>query len=281
MKKYVVSGERWNFGRKLLFPGVSFQKKLEKELVEKLGSIFGEGVVLFVPERRLREGLARLVAGKPSVVSLERFYVDTSWHLEISRAVDINLSDIGLKPRAGADSIDRQIAELAAKGLKEIVIADDVLFSGGVLEVIRKIQNKGIGVKEFICGISIGEGMEKLSDGGLKVSSVLHCEEVIDEICHRDFYAGVPYSGRMVINGKNENIGAPYFFPFGKPVEWASIPKERAEEFSMFCLRQSIMLWEYLEKRGGKSIPCSQVGRLPLGAPKDGTRFVEFLKSLL
>lgn len=282
MKKYVISDERWQFRNKLFSLNSFFRQTLRNNLVEKLEELFGKNSVDFIPEWFLRGWLKKVISARNCpVVSLERFYINTPFHMDICRAMDARLDAIiGLSARPGADNIKRQICRLT--NFKEIILADDILFSGGVWEIIEKIRDTGIKVKELICGISIGEGKEKLQANGVKVTSILHYEEVIDEICHRDFYAGVPYSGRMIVDNAGNNIGsAPYFIPFGKPVEWASIPENKAEEFSIFCLRQSIKLWEHIEKRFGKAIMCSQVERLPLGAPDNNTRFVEYLASLL
>lgn len=282
MKKYVVSEEKWNFGE-LPTPNDDFLQGgfLAENLFVELEKIFGEESVDFIFKGFLKKGLKKRVAGNCPIVSLEKFFIDTPFHLEASRAVDINLNNIGLRERTGAESIDNQVIDLLAQGLREIVLVDDVLFSGGVWEIIEKLLDMGIRVKKFICGISIGDGKKRLEKQGIKVSSVVHYEEVIDEVCHRDFYAGVPYSGRTVVDGSGRNIGAPYFYPFGKPVEWASIPENRAKEFSDFCLRQSIELWKHIERLYGKSISCFQIDRLPIGAPNDNTRFVNYLTSLL
>lgn len=280
MKKYVVSEEKWNFGDNLSAPDEFFLQSLGDDLKNALGNIFGKESIDFISERFLREGLGQLIAKNCPVVSLEKFYVDTPFHLEISRAVDVKLDSVGLQARARTKTIDEQISNLVVQGLREIIIVDDVLFSGGVWEIIEKIIAQGIKVKEFVCGISIGDGHKKLSECGLKVTSVLHYEDVIDEICHRDFYAGVPYSGRMVVNGTGNNVGAPYFYPFGKPIDWASIPEDRADAFSDFCLKQSLRLWKHMEHQYQQPIFCFQIDRLPLGAPNDNTRFVDYLESL-
>lgn len=73
-------------------------------------------------------------------------------------------------------------------------------------------------------------------------------KEVIDQICERDFYFGIAQSGISVRNNDGKVCKAPYFVPFGNPVERASIPKEQEIFFSEGCIKRSIALWESVKK---------------------------------
>ena len=70
--------------------------------------------------------------------------------------------------------------------------------------------------------------------------------DVIDQICERDFYFGIAGSGIM-IRTDNGLYKAPYFKPYGNPNERASIPKEYENYFSKGCLERSIYLWEQID----------------------------------
>jgi len=131
-----------------------------------------------------------------------------------------------------------------------------------------------------VAGVTIGEGAKRLKkETKAELWTVIYYDEVIDEICERDFYPGVPLSGRTV---KGQlNVGAPYLLPFGKPTHWASIPKEWEKEFSRFCLQQTIKLWEEIEEISGKVVRNCDLDRLPVGFNWDKTRFVENLRHLL
>ena len=50
-------------------------------------------------------------------------------------------------------------------------------------------------------------------------------KDIIDQICERDFYFGIAGSG-ISIKINEEIVKAPYFLPFGNPVERASIPQD-------------------------------------------------------
>ena len=43
-------------------------------------------------------------------------------------------------------------------------------------------------------------------------------------------------------------VKAPYFLPFGNPIERASIPKEYEKYFSNSCINRSILLWQEIER---------------------------------
>ena len=78
-------------------------------------------------------------------------------------------------------------------------------------------------------------------------------ENVIDQICERDFYFGIAGSGISVLTGTTV-VKAPYFIPFGNPVERASIPQNSATYFSNSCISRSITLWEEIEKLSKRKI---------------------------
>ena len=78
-------------------------------------------------------------------------------------------------------------------------------------------------------------------------------ENVIDQICERDFYFGIAGSGISVLTGTTV-VKAPYFLPFGNSVTRASIPKEYEQYFSNSCLKRSIALWQEIEKLSNKKI---------------------------
>lgn len=84
-------------------------------------------------------------------------------------------------------------------------------------------------------------------------------QDIIDQICERDFYFGIIGSG-ISIKKEKEILKAPYFLPFGNPVERASIPKEYANYFSQSCINRSIALWEEIERLSQRKI---LIGDLP------------------
>ena len=82
--------------------------------------------------------------------------------------------------------------------------------------------------------------------------------EIIDQICERDFYFGIAGSGISILKN-NEVLKAPYFYPFGNPIERASIPQEYAQYFSNSCLIRSIALWKEIERLSKRTITMKEL----------------------
>jgi hypothetical protein len=254
------------------------------ELETELGSIFPR--VNIIDDDSLLKGINSLVknAGLP-VVSLDRCYVDENspnlcGFLDVSRCVNEKFEQLGVNGR-DACTVGSQMDKLVSKlgPNRRIAIVDDVLFAGDTHTYVSKMfKERGITVAEVIVGVSIGEGKSILENNGIKVSALLSYDTVVDEICERDFSAGVPFSGRTVKVGE-EIYGAPYFYPFGTPETWASIPKDRAGHFSEFCLESSIKLWSNIEKRSDRPISTDEVPKKIFGLEKNKS-IVEALKSV-
>jgi len=223
--------------------------------------------------KKLRSGLISLCKFcELPVVSLDRAYLNDETNqnivgfLDINRAVDEKLRDIGLVCRPNSPDIKTQINLLEnllnKTGTKRIALVDDVIFSGkGIINIINLLKERGILVEKVIAGIMIGNGLEKLKHEGISTLWLELCPEVVDEVCERDFLAGVPLSGRIILDGDGKLYSAPYFYPFGNPVEWASIPEKTAEDFSQFCVEQSTLLWGKIEKINNSTIPLKAIPR--------------------
>ncbi|MBP6098551.1 MAG: hypothetical protein KA477_01050 [Candidatus Levybacteria bacterium] len=233
-----------------------------------------------VSEKELSSGIKKVIdLSGLSAISLDGVYYRSVPGFNIARIVDETGNDKGLGKRAGSDSILSQFRQVKALGISQVALVDDVIFSGELMERVCNVLEKvGIDVPFVAAGIGIGDGVQKLSQNGRSVVCVREYKEVIDEICERDFYPGVPLSGRR-IRGK-ENIGAPYILPFGNPVGWASIPEESKVIFSKFCLDQTIQLFGAIEEFSSKSVTCLDVERGVIGMPRDNTRFTDFLALL-
>ena len=156
------------------------------------------------------------------------------------------------------ESLDEQIKRLGTifRG-KEIIIADDVVFSGTVLKtIIDRLEQYDVKVVGIITSITSREGYDKFNDKskykyGLQANFIMN-NDVIDQVCERDFYFGIAGSGIM-IEKKDSYLKAPYFYPYVSPNERASIPIESEREYSIGCLERNIYFWEDIDKRRGKS----------------------------
>ncbi len=157
------------------------------------------------------------------------------------------------------DGVRKQIETLAeifkSQNEKEIMLLDDVIFSGSVIEYISKIfKENGIDVVGAIAAISSIDGYTMFNGLKEKVNcGYLMEKDVLDEICERDFYYGIAQSGMArLVDGKVYK--APYFMPFGDPVARASVPLDRKEYFSTMCVNLSLDLWEEIERLSKREI---------------------------
>lgn len=151
------------------------------------------------------------------------------------------------------ESVSRQIKEISSLlksiGESNIVLADDVVFSGSVLktiiELFRLNNIEVVGISTCIAKEEAYNYFAYTLKEGIK-TGYLMTEDVIDQICERDFYFGIAGSGISVLTNA-EVVKAPYFLPFGNPIDRASIPKYYEEYFSKSCINRSIVLWKEIE----------------------------------
>ena len=283
-KPYVVSADiyllmkEWTNQNGFILPKREFFCHLREKFSSYMQGIFPEFEL--VSEQEISQGLADLVHESDlPVISLDRVYVKEELNLEITRLVDEKGKDRGLGRRAGTPPIWQQIKKLQMSGVHEVALVDDVIFSGTVLErIINLLSRINIQVPLICAGIGIGEGINRINGTKREIRCVRTYEEVIDEVCERDFYPGVPLSGRLLVGG--ENIGVPYLLPFGNPESWASIPPEQTATFSKFCLHQTISLFDEIERGSDKQVFCRNLGRKVIGLPMDA-RYTDALRKIL
>lgn len=284
-KPYVVSAdiflltEKWATQYGFVLPAGEFFYQLRAEFSSYMRRVFSNFEL--VSEDEISRGLARLVAESGlSVISLDRVYFESELNLEIARLVDKSGKDRGLGHRSGTPPLAQQIRKLQMSGVHEVVVVDDVVFTGALLErIIELLSRMHIRVPLVCAGIGIAEGINRINGTKREVRCVRTYEEVIDEVCERDFYPGVPLSGRLLVG--DDNIGFPYLLPFGKPESWASIPSEQATDFSRFCLHQTATLFDEIEWHSGRPILCRDLGRKVIGLPMDETPYTDVLRKIL
>jgi len=213
------------------------------------------------------------------IVTLDKIYIkpdeENIFFLDCTR---INGSD-ELTTRVKG-SLEEQVQSLAQKVKgKDVILADDVVFSGSVLRKIIGLLNKeGIKVVQVVSCICTKEGYDYFNNNlkyGIK-TNILLGEDVIDQICERDFYFGIAGSG-IVVKTKEGFMKAPYFEPFGNPNERASIPEEYSKTFSRGCIKRSIMLWEEIDKLKGEKTLMSDLPERIVGT-KDNEEVVKVLR---
>ncbi len=270
---YVISADvshlfkSWALGEGHSHPSDQYFIDYTLELQRKIGEATGVRVEV-VEEKELSDGLDERIARSPyPVISLDRVYTDGHEHvdgyIDLTRAVDEDLVDLGIAARPDSLPLEGQLKALETDDETPITIVDDVIFSGNsILDIAERLQKINRPVARVIAGVAIGEGLRAVEAQGIQVDYVRYYEEVLDEVCERDFVAGVPLSGRTVLSSDGGgHWSAPYLQPFGHPEKWASIPAEAVGWFSAFCLEQSITLWSETETESGQQIAAHSIPR--------------------
>ncbi len=283
MKPYVVSGDinfllsKWAMRNGFVLPSQCFMSNIREEFSLFMKNIFPS--FEFVDEVEIANGIKDLVSRFGlETISLDRVYFQSKTFIDIARVVKEDGNDCGLGHRAGSPFLFHQFRSIKKGDFKEIALVDDVVFSGVLLErIIHCLSKMKIKVPFVFAGIGISEGIDRISNLRCEIHCVREYKEVVDEVCERDFYPGVPFSGRLLFGGKN--IGFPYLLPFGNPGKWASIPVEWQESFSRFCIRQTIRLFEEIEKCSNKIVFCHEIDRIVMGLPSKA-RFVDALRTV-
>lgn len=296
MKSYVITEDleilmqRWSKKSGFLCPSHDFFSDLQKRLIDYLKIIFPKIVLIRADELSHRlKGKINQTKGT-TVVSIDLIYNNAQYHLQSNRCADLDTMEIiGEAQRPGSISLFEQIQQLPKD--KPLTIVDDGCFSGVTLRRIYEfILNQGLTIQNIVVGILIDRANNDLVRNYPKVSlqAVYEYDKVIDWLCERDFFIGIPLSGRTAgqKNGDkvvpfNPEIALPYCLPFGDPIKGASIPAERAIEFSCFDIQLSQRLWEEVERVSGRKVLCQDIPRLPKGIKRDEQRFVEALSQVL
>lgn len=200
------------------------------------------------------------------IVSLDRVYLyeDNVIYLDCTRLEGSNelVSRYAPREKNYVETLVENISNrLKSINQKEIILVDDVVFSGGVLnKIIDLFKMNNIDVIGIVGIISSEFGYnyfnKKLPKG--LICSYLMSDNVIDQICERDFYFGIAQSG-IYVRENNIIRKAPYFLPYGDPNKRASIPKEYEVEFSKGCIRRSIKIWEDIERISQKEVNIEEL----------------------
>lgn len=202
-----------------------------------------------------------LFIGGIPIISLDRIYLDIDDEsiifLDCTR-LEGNDDLVSRKNPNDINNVEKQIETIAEmlKNINEtkIVLADDVVFSGSVLRTIINLFKKNdievVGISCCIARKDSYEYFNKTLKEGIKTNFLM--ENIIDQICERDFYFGIVGSGISIKNKDGKITKAPYFKPFGNPVIRASIPQKWEVYFSQSCIIRSIELWNEIEKISNK-----------------------------
>lgn len=220
------------------------------------------------------------------IVSLDKIYLegenDNIIFLDCTR-LDESKNLVSRNDPNNQDSVINQIMKIANKlkrnNKNKIFLVDDVVFSGSVLRTIIDLFNRcGIEVVGIRSSITTKSSYDYFNQNllyGLDAGYMMS-EDVIDQICERDFYFGIVQSG-ISIKKDGEIFKAPYFKPYGNPVKRASIPEDFEEMFSTGCINRSIILWKEMEKLSKREILTNELPE-KINFVEDDKRIVKVLE---
>ena len=249
----------------LIIPNSKFIEDLRNEFKKVSISTYGNNITV-VDEEKMIYYMNKFINQYKDyfpIVSMDEIYINCDnkniFSLDCTRMTGQKELISRLNPH-NKDSVRKQIKNLTDKFKKDkinqIILADDVVFSGSVISQISELfEENGINIVGVIAAISTEDAYELFNNKllfGLKCGYLMK-KDVIDEICERDFYFGIAQSGMSKMeNGRIYK--APYFLPYGDPVARASVPNDQAVKFSNECVRLSLELWKEIEKRSKKDI---------------------------
>jgi hypothetical protein len=283
---------------------------------ERTSGAWSKAEVVFISHEQIRKTISKRdsaivseIARTLPWITLDRAYSeigrDADYCIEVTRLYDPDgcmKIGLGIRPEAGTIGHMGAALEFAVddvikhfKDGERVVLVDDGLYSGSTMaEVVRLLKERGVQVQFIIAALTRAEGAELLENKieelwateakptqrpsflqGLKSPK----EGVRDWVCERDFFFGVPLSGRTAgtLLGKTPIartqitqplVGIPYS-AFSTNDLWncASL-RSGAHTMARIGLELSLDLWEKMisingEKMGSENDEKFRIRNLP------------------
>ena len=188
--------------------------------------------------------------------------------LEINRIVNEHGEVIGLGPRPGNPSLECQLNSLVsvADG-NPVVLVEDGIFTGSTIcYLLDEFAKRKVRVSSIVAGLSFPKARDRISKKHAgEIITIKEAGVPFEWMPDHDFIPFAPNCGRVFGGRFGDEIlpfythdgvsyAFPYVMPFGDPVAWASIPKDHALEFSLYCCQTALELFRRIDKMNGKSI---------------------------
>ncbi len=294
----------WAGQRLLVAPEPEFLRLILEELAGEIqAALYSSGIqanVQVLGYRGMRTALANRLRWYRDhgfvTVLFDRVYFPTDTGLRYSptRAVlwqgggwqgqSYQVAKAGTPPLALQAEAVARFWRSACNESMRVLVADDGVFEGAsARRFFRELLRCGVPgdvLGSVLGGISLERFIEQSEEDGARLAiDAVHAypstgPEVIDWVCQRDFFAGVPQSGRAVISAPGDAVAlqengqplsAPYWFGSGS-LSWASIPDSAAEVFTRACARLTNRVYvRSAELSGRGSIRCGELAQLPAG----------------
>ena len=249
----------------LSIPSEEQIETVRKNFEKDVNRIFNEEVTIF-SEDEMEDLLYNSIdeSEEFSIVSLDKIYFNkkrsNDFYLDCTR-LEGSSKLVARNNPDSSNGVEKQIKRISkkvkARGKNEIIIVDDVVFSGNVLRTLIEIfMENGVKVSGVRSAISTEESYNYFNrhlSKGLRCGCILG-KDVIDQVCERDFYFGIAQSGISIKDDSGKIMKSPYFKPFGNPIQRASIPKEAEKFFSNGCIMRSMYIWKCIEENSKNKI---------------------------
>ncbi len=264
----------------LLPPGVLEQCR--DMLYRNLREITGAELKVYTEERVVSElnTLVRSVCAEldnPFIVSLTLY---TNGHHASLKATRVAYPDGDgftkhekVIARSCTPALPMQVREILdeADG-RPIVLVDDGIWSGKTSsQIVELFAEQGVEVSAIVAFLAAdwNNFEDKYPVLSTKTSVVrsFASGEVLDWICERDFYIGVPGFGRTLglgtkLQADPRAIGIPYILP-GSPSGDASIPQEYAVSFTLLCLDIAALFYRGRGEILGRDVQVRDLRTIP------------------
>jgi len=270
-----------------------FRKDLE-QVTAKTAEVTGRPLEVKFESRNKFPTLRKRENDHGFWIALDDVYIPKAdFRIELTRIYD-NYGERelgrGVRPETNPDNLKIQIDNCRKTYQKagsppSVVLADDGTFTGDtVIEILNKLREVGINVTELRMAFATFEGQVNIAKAIKRAGRRIIFEvglsatkdSIFDWVCERDFFVGVPRSGRTVgtydldkvtpIPSTAPIVGFPYVKPWGPMTEGASISIGQ-KEFSARLTSYSIHLWQEIEKLNKITLKVRQLPRFP-GPPK-------------
>ena len=305
-KRYFVSQDletivtRWCDGQSWKAPEAVFFGKLRARLIEALKHAFREPVEYDATRYRIEISPLKL----DSLCAIRRDPNDKSefWialddiavsscdvHLEITRIYDCDARKIGVGSRDRARTLLQQVAECQRKysdyarkiAKPKIVLADDGAYEGAsIIAVARMLQRQGLPISTVKLGFATSKAVEAIINTlrppefsiatDLSVANIVGNDVVHVWVCERDFYLGVPRSGRTYGLPHDPDGAAPHEYPISFPyVEPFAVSRGGGSidigkfSFGRSQIEASIDLWNEIQRLNKTILYVSDAPRFP------------------
>lgn len=270
----------------LEIPDISFFQGCQQRLIKKLWEIMPDYSLEMIEANKLTNKIVSLlhdlltVTPEAVVVStVGAVAAKTNGHcLQINRVIDPTGKTLGVGARPGNNSLLSQFDEIKERFAKKpVVLVEDGSFSGSTMKCMIEICSAmQIEIKCIAIGFLFSPAMEAILKVFPREKDILFWRKgnFVDWMPDHDFFPFVPNSGKVigfpyatklmnfnmpVYLHSGVSLCKPYVLPYGNPVEWASIPEERAKEFSVFCLRETREIFHEMERLNRRPITLEHI----------------------